>query len=276
MEVIAKFIPSKADSEADLPLSVSKVKTFQDCKAKYRYSYIEKLPRKEWDFHIFGKFLHDVLENFHKELMQDAEQPWHTLMGRCFKEATTKYNMTAEQKSESKDILQSYLGQMAEQKKTGTLPKVIDVEREFYIDINNKVLLNGFIDRIQIDSDGTLHVADYKTTKNKKYLKDFFQLLTYAYVIMLDDPSIERIKASYILLRHDFEYLTEIYKRPEVLSIADRFLKYADNIQAERLWRPTPQFLCKYCDFVDVCDEGKQFLIKRGVIKEQPYGLSKW
>ncbi len=57
------------------------------------------------------------------------------------------------------------------------LPNVIGVEKDFYINLNNKVLLNGFIDRIQIDPDGLIHVADYKTTKDPKYLKDFFSVV---------------------------------------------------------------------------------------------------
>ena len=65
MKITAKLLDDKKASAAELPLSVSKVKTFDDCKAKYRYTYIEKLPRKEWSFHIFGSFLHLVLEEFH-------------------------------------------------------------------------------------------------------------------------------------------------------------------------------------------------------------------
>ena len=47
-----------------LNLSVSKLKTFEDCKTKFKFSYIDKLPKKEWEFHSFGKFLHAVLEYF--------------------------------------------------------------------------------------------------------------------------------------------------------------------------------------------------------------------
>ena len=32
-----------------LRLSVSKAKSFSDCKKKFKYSYIEKLPSKEYD-----------------------------------------------------------------------------------------------------------------------------------------------------------------------------------------------------------------------------------
>jgi ATP-dependent helicase/DNAse subunit B len=65
---------SKEKPKLDLSLSVSKAKTFDDCKAKYKFCYIQKLPRIDRDFHIFGKFLHSTLESFHKTIIQNPEQ----------------------------------------------------------------------------------------------------------------------------------------------------------------------------------------------------------
>src|SRR5690606_31482366 len=99
MEIKAFFVPSRDDSDADHRLSVSKVKTFDSCAAKFKYSYIEKLPKKEWDFHVFGTFCHDTLENFHLKLIEKAKEieleegdnkdalqvnDWPELMKQCF------------------------------------------------------------------------------------------------------------------------------------------------------------------------------------------------
>jgi DNA-binding protein YbaB len=65
----ASILKQASDSSLNFKLSVSKAKTFEDCKAKYKFSYIEKLPKKDWDFHVFGKFLHAILEEFHLQLM---------------------------------------------------------------------------------------------------------------------------------------------------------------------------------------------------------------
>jgi hypothetical protein len=79
-----------------------------------------------------------------------------------------------------------------------------------------------------LEKDNILMVSDYKTTKNKKYLKDNLQLLTYAYVILSEDPDIEKIKASYVLLRHNFENITHEFLRDEILTVPDIYLKYTD------------------------------------------------
>ena len=280
MKITATLIPSKEDFElkkistTELPLSVSKVKTFDDCKLKYKYSYIEKLPRKEWAHFKFGKLLHDTLEHFHIALINDPHQDIRALMVSCFANSRKEYQSDKEQNKEAWDILKNYISKM-EADKPETKINVLSVEKEFYIDIGGKVLLNGFIDRIQVDPDGILHVADYKTTKNKKYLKDYFQLLTYAFVLMLEDPNIQHIRTSYILLRHNFEYTTKEFSRPEVMKVSEKFIDYAEKILSEQLWRPSPTRLCGYCDFLDSCEDGRRYLEKIGASKPQ-FGFSQW
>jgi RecB family exonuclease len=277
MYVVAKLLKSKEDAKVDLSLSVSKAKTFDDCKAKFRFAYIEKLPRIDRDFHIFGKYLHQILENFHGALIADPslKNDWKSILESSVNSAFEEYvqKLTTSQVTEASNIIKEYSILLEED----GLPNVLSVEKEFYINLNDKVLLNGFIDRIQVDSDGVLHVVDYKTTKDAKYLKDYFQLQTYAYALMLADPSIERIRGSFVMLRHGFQFLTEEWVREDINPVAEKFLKYAENINTEKTWRPTPQFLCKYCDYLDHCDSGHAFLVKRGVLeKKVKVGLISW
>ncbi|NJO18371.1 MAG: trigger factor [Thioploca sp.] len=263
--VIAKLINKDSIPENIFKLSVSKSKTFEDCAKKYKFTYIDKFPRKEWDFHIFGKFLHQILENFHRSILEKPEMAsqWPRLLDDAWESAEEEYKskLNKEQEDQASEIINHYKEIIDEE----GLPNVISVEQPFNIVINDILLLNGFIDRVQIDSDGMLHVADYKTTKDKKYLKDFFQLETYAYALMLENDDINRIRASFIMLRHEFEYLTEEFTRKEIFSkIAPKFINYAEAIDTEKLWRANPQFLCKYCDHLERCREGNDYLVKRG------------
>lgn len=245
----------------ELRLSVSKTKTFIDCKKKFEFTYIQKLPRKEWDFHTFGKFCHKVLEDFHNAyIKRDSIEPYNVEMGKAFKAAMLEFkeNMTPEMKKDCWEIIDKYLRIVTSDKKNNLSANVIDVEKNFSFDIGENIVLNGMIDRIQIDADNVIHVADYKTTKNKKYLKnDWFQLLTYAYVIISEDPSIKKVRASYILLRHDFEYITTEFSVPEIMAIKDKYLEYAQQIRNEKEYAPNPTPLCNYCDHLNICPAGK-------------------
>lgn len=278
MLVIATLLSSKDESNTEMSLSVSKDKTFEDCKAKFKFCYIDKLPRIERDFHIFGKYLHQVLENFHRALIEEPSkrEDWLPVMEAAWEVAYNEYSdqMTGLQYKEAREIVEEYKSILKED----GLPNVIAVEKPFYINLNNKILLNGFIDRVQIDPDGMIHVADYKTTKDPKYLKDFFQVMTYCYALCLEDPSIKRFRASFILLRHNFDYLTQEFTREEVMSVAEKFITAASNIEEEKLWRPNPQFLCKHCDYLDHCKSGKNYLTKKGMLekKKPTVGIRKW
>lgn len=268
----ARVLLAKPEDYQSLALSVSKAKTFKDCKAKYRFCYIEKLPRKEWDFHVFGKFLHEILERYYKKVIAGAQELPNVILSSAWKEAYVEWKpkLTSEQIQEAKEICKLFLKDLAASKNP---PTIIDVEKPFNIDIDGKVLLNGFIDRVQIDSDGVLHVSDYKTTKNKRYLKnDFFQLQTYAFVMCLEDSSLKKVRTSYILLRHGFESIVKEFDRDEIMQSEQVFLDYANQIGAEKLFRPNPTFLCKFCDYLDTCDAGLKITGNESL----KYGTDKW
>lgn len=258
----------------DLRLSVSKTKTFLDCKAKYKFCYIEKLPRKDWDFHIFGKFCHSVLEFFHKQYIEGCLLPYNITMNDAFKHALAEFGdkMTPEMKKECWEIVDKYLRLVTKDKKSGLPLNVISVEKRFDFAIADNLVLNGAIDRIQMDADNVIHVADYKTTKNKKYLKnDWFQLLTYAYVLHHEDPTITKVRGSYVLLRHDFEYITTEFSLADILSVKDKFEAYAAQMRSETAFEPNPTNLCNYCDYLQQCPAGKS-----KAFDKQVYGEVNW
>lgn len=246
-----------------IKLSVSKVKCFKDCKKKYNYRYNLKLPQKDWMHLALGKFLHQVLETFHLAYLNGSEKPYNIEMGVAWKTSFKEYkkNLDGEAKKEAWEIISQYL-QLLYKNNNRIQDTILAVEKPFQVNIDNRIILNGAIDRIQVDtSDGVLHLADYKSTKNENYLKnDFFQLLTYAYVMLVEDPSIEKIRASYWLLRHNHQLITEVFQRDEILKVKNIYLDYIDKIEKEKDFNSNPTFLCTYCDFLEKCEDGKRHL----------------
>ena len=245
----------------DFRLSVSKTKTFIDCKKKYNFCYILKLPRKDRDYHIFGKFCHRVLEWFHEQYIAGCLLPYNVVMTDAFKIAWSEYKdkMTPEMRKECWDIINQYLKLISKDKADGLPLNVVAVEKKFELIIADKLMLNGAIDRIQLDDDNVWHLADYKTTKNKKYLKDdWFQLMTYGLILLNEKPDLKKVRLSYILLRHDFEYITKEFSAEEILSVKDRYIKYAEEILSEQEFAPNPTKLCSYCDYLGQCDAGQK------------------
>lgn len=281
-----------------LTLSVSKAKTFKECQAKFKFTYIEKLPRKERDYHIFGKFLHEILEKFHKELLNGNTELNNIIMSKCFKSAyeTFKEKLNADQIKEAKGIISKYLIKLEYDKRLGKESQILAVEKEFYININDRILLNGYIDRIQLDADGLLHVGDYKTTllldkraldgifteseKYKRYKRDIFQLKTYCYVQMLEDQNLNQIRASYVMLRHDFHQIEKVFDREQIMKMGDEFVEYANKIEEEKLYREKISPLCSYCEYAekDICKPGYDYAEaqKEKANIGKSYGESNW
>lgn len=262
------------DEIKEFRLSVSKTKCYSDCAKKYYFSYVLKLPKKEKDYFIFGKFLHQILEDFHAEYINGSVEATHKVMAKVYKNALIEYKpkMTTEALKEAYDIADSYLQKISSEKKPTS--NIVAVEKEFSFNISDTIILNGMIDRIQIDDDDVLHLADYKTTKNKKYLKnDWFQLMTYGFVMLNENPDIKKIRGSYILLRHNFEYITKEFSANELLAVKQQYIDYAKSIEEEKLWRPNPTKLCLFCDYIDKCTEGNAFINKG---KNTTHGEMQW
>lgn len=248
-------------SSTELKLSVSKVGCYDQCKKKYKFAYVHKLPRKDFEFHIFGKFCHKVLENFHKLVIDGDNEAPNSVMNKAFKSALTEYKdrLTPTMKKDSWDIINQYLKIINTNKKHYLSVNVIDCEKKFEFNIDNKIILNGYIDRVQIDDDNVLHVADYKTSKdNKKMKNNWFQLATYCYILFNENADVNEIRASYIMLRHNFEFITKVFYRKDMNDIKQQYLDYYDKINAETEYKATPSGLCSYCDYLENCDEGKK------------------
>jgi putative RecB family exonuclease len=243
-----------------LKLSVSKIKCFSHCLKQYEFNYILRLPKVDREYHLFGKFLHLALEEFHRAYIKGWLLSSNEAMSVGWKAAKAKYadRMTSEALKECKEILSNYLKLVSERPKT-FLTNVLSAEQEFNFPLSDKVILNGFIDKVQVDDDGMTHISDYKSTKNKKYLKDdWFQLLTYAFVIMNEKPDLEKVRVSYILLRHDFEAISKEITREEAMTVKDDYIRYAADIEATVEFPATTSRLCLYCDFLQTCESGKE------------------
>jgi ATP-dependent helicase/DNAse subunit B len=200
-----------------------------------------------------------VLEDFHLAYLEGSQDPYNVIMGKSWKSGIAEFseNMTSEMRKECWNLIDQYLRIVTEDKKNNSVANVIAVEKKFELPISENVILNGMIDRIQIDSDGILHVADYKTSKSTKFLRsDWFQLLTYAFVLLSEDSSIKKVRGSYIMLKHNFEYISKDFSLDEILAMKEKYLQYAEQILTEKEFAPTPTQLCGWCDFLSSCASG--------------------
>jgi ATP-dependent helicase/DNAse subunit B len=98
-----------------IKLSVSSIKTYDDCAKKYWYGYIEKPPiqKKPWVHLELGSCLHLALEKFHDFLMKQQlpQTEYSGLMKKCMESAVKDFNqeLLSPEIDNMKTIMQSYL-----------------------------------------------------------------------------------------------------------------------------------------------------------------------
>lgn len=236
-----------------MKLSVSSIKTYEDCPKKYWYGYVEKPPieKKPWVHLELGSCLHLALEKFHDFLMETPlpQTEYSGLMKKCMESAVKDFNqeLLVPEIQNMQVIMQSYLNDI----KTNGLPNVLWVEKAFDITIGN-FYLKGFMDRVDQIGPGSYKVVDYKTSKNPAYLEKF-QLQTYAMVLRDQLPDMEKISGSYILLKHGCKTKDWEFTMKDLDDCKEKILKYGNLIFNEDTWQKKPTKLCDFCDYKDLC-----------------------
>ena len=129
-----------------------------------------------------------------------------------------------------------------------------EVEFEYVYD--DKVIIHGFIDRIDENKDGGLRVVDYKTSKNvftKDKIRTSMQMFLYdlgCYVLFGKIP--ERHKFDFIFIdKCQTEedgvcspgYLKRGFKK------LDGWLEKLQALSIEEIYPPTPSPLCHWCEY---------------------------
>lgn len=239
-----------------LKLSASRVKTYRQCPRKYYYTYIEKLPRKHWDHFDLGTLVHGTLEFFHENYRNDEQERPNIrrLMTECFKKQREKMikdgeNVSSEIKKEAKGLLGGYIKYIEE---NGIGSNIVYLEKEFELKLNDQYKIQGYIDRIDKDKDGVLHIKDYKTNKKIKYMEPF-QLQVYGIPLLDLYPDANYFKGSYIMMRFEGTHITYEFTREDVEKAKNKLIEEGDKITKEERWRAVPSILCDWCDFKDPC-----------------------
>jgi putative RecB family exonuclease len=129
------------------------------------------------------------------------------------------------------------------------------VDDHYKIEIDDSLALLGRIDRIDRDGEG-LHIIDYKTGAPRE--ADPLQLQMYALIVARKfDPA--PIRASYHCLETG-EWVTQEATDETMAQALEDVRLQVTVIVAEREYPASPGALCGYCDFLELCPEGKAFL----------------
>ena len=135
-------------------------------------------------------------------------------------------------------------------------------EHHFEFVYDNKIILHGFIDRVDINDEHDFRVIDYKTNKKPYPDKDLatsMQFGIYA-LAMLNEFGIIPVEYQYRLILLDAEQraMTVGWEK-RLIKALDKLVSELDERKTSGEWIPKPTPLCHWCSFCKTNADAKEY-----------------
>ena len=250
-------------------ISVSQVNTYLGCPLKYRFQYIDKIPRP-WRVAAmaFGTSVHAAVEWFHKERLAgravemaevlkvfDADWYAQNVEPLVYSERESKDSLA----EKGRAMLQLYVESV-----NGTMP--VAVEQPFELDLADPetgelldVRIRGIIDLVEADQT----LVDLKTasrTLEQGGLERHLQLSTYALAFLLQHGAIPKLRLDMLLKTAKPRLERHLTTRSvEDLRWTARLIQeVALAIQTEHFF-PNPSWRCTECEYFAHCQRWRGY-----------------
>jgi putative RecB family exonuclease len=262
-------IGTPVDGETVLgALSPSRAGDFRTCPLMYRLRTIDRLPEEPSPSAVRGTVVHKVLEDLFDlpaadrtpdraegmvqaawDFVLDAEPD---LAAMFVGEGAPAGAEIAEWLASCRESLRSYFDLED--------PRRLEpAEREVYVEalLDSKLLLRGFVDRIDVAPDGALRVVDYKTGRSPGVGfegKALFQLRFYALVIWRTRGVVpRRLQLIYLGDGQVVSYEPDEQDLLATQRLVEALWRAIETARHTRDWQPSPGYACTWCSYQALC-----------------------
>lgn len=226
-----------------IDMSYSRIDTYDMCRAKYYYSYIQKEERVFGPAAALGNMVHGVLE----EVDWTAPLDLDAMLENLVKQRDV-YDPDREIPADLVAVGTTVLEEFVD-RHDGDRFNVLGAEVPFAIVVGSALIV-GYIDRVDRDANG-IHITDYKTGKYEvaqKNVADNFQTGLYALAMSKTYPG-EPITAELYYLRSG-KQKGHLYTPEELEVVEQRLVDKINEIITDRNYSPTDNTrVCSFCDF---------------------------
>jgi putative RecB family exonuclease len=247
-------------------LSPSRAADFMTCPLLYRYRTIDRLPEEPSADALRGTLVHKVLEDLFDlpartrtpDQARDLLVPtWEALL----EAEPALAELFAEEGRDLGEWLASCRSVLDRYFTLEDPRRLEPAERELYVEalLDSKLLLRGFVDRLDIAVDGALRIVDYKSGASPSEMfeaKALFQMKFYALVIWRTRGVVPAMLQ--LVYLGNGEMLRYVPDEADLLATerkVEAIWQAIVRAQESGDWRPNRSRLCDWCSFQAVCPE---------------------
>ena len=251
-------------NEDKATLSPSRANDYLNCPLLYRFRTIDKLPEPPSIDAIRGTLVHLVLEKLFS----------YPRTERSYDMAAADINPIWQEMKVAREDVAQILPELKEEEflfsALTLLQRYFDLENpqsfepselEAHVecDLNEELLIHGYIDRLDVAPTGEIRIVDYKTGKSPGLgfeEKSFFQMKFYALIIW---KNLGRVpKRLQMIFLGDGKILTQDPTEEELIKTQNKIEKIALDIQISKssgVWPTRKSRLCDWCSHQKICPE---------------------
>lgn len=200
--------------------SYSSISTYEECPARYAYSYIHKLPEPGSAAMERGTRLHSMAEDY----LKTPGMPVPYDLRRIARELDAA-------------------------KSAGALAEVVFLTDSSWAPVKDQKLakMKGIVDYHWIDKDNVLHIRDLKS--GREYPTHRGQLELYSVLGLLQYPHIERAESAAVYIDGGYTGQDGSIIRGMLPHVIDKWQAKIIRIEADNDFIANPGSACRWCSF---------------------------
>ena len=246
--------------------SPTRINTFDGCKLKYKYQYIDKLESDLVTVERFmGSMVHEVLKEFYKLVKGGSVNHFKWVLDK-YKELWQK-NYTEGIKIVKDDFSADDYYNKGKQALTDYYEKYQPFDQAKIVDtehfLNFKVQFDevecefcGVLDRLDWnDKENIFEIHDYKVTNTlmtQEKADNDWQLGLYHVALKEKWPDIEQVKLVWHSLLFNKE-ITSFRTKEQIEQLKQQVVERVKEIESCDEFPPQKSVLCDWCDFQNIC-----------------------
>ena len=246
-------------------LSPSRASDFMTCPLMYRLRSIDRLPEEPSVDAVRGTVIHRVLEQlFDLPAPERTPEQARTMVDPSWAEVCENEPELAgmfESDDEAGKWLKTCHSVLQKYFDLEDPTRLEPAERELYVEsiLDSKLLLRGFVDRVDVAPTGEVRVVDYKTGRAPGEMfeaKALFQLKFYALVWWRTRGTIPHtLQLIYLGSGDVLRYQPDEADLRATERKIDAIWSAIQTAQASGDWRHSPSRLCSWCSYQAHCPE---------------------